>query len=228
MSNTKTRKALVLLSGGLDSSTCLAVAKQTYNCTAVGFNYNQRHLVELLKASQQAKSQNVPFKLLRLPLYTRSSLTDHQISVNQRSQFARDKRLPSTFTAGRNLIFLSHMLAYGYPQGIKHYFIGVNNVDYSGYPDCKPEFIQNVTNTLRLAVDDPGIYVHTPLISYQKAAIIKLGRSLNVDYSETWSCYNPQAINKGEPLACGKCESCRIRLKGFREANLQDPIKYVT
>jgi 7-cyano-7-deazaguanine synthase len=181
-------------------------------------------------ATAQARDQEVSINILELPMHASSSLTIPTKTVGGPCPFTRDKRIPDTFVAGRNLLFLSNMLSLGYPLGIKDYFIGTNTIDYSGYPDCKPEFIIKLQEVLQLAVDDPNIYIHRPLTSMSKAIIIKTGRANNVNLSKTWSCYNPKhekLVSEFMPRACGVCDSCRYRLKGFQEVGIKDPLDYV-
>ena len=220
------RKAVVLVSGGLDSATALAVAvNQGYECHALTFNYGQRHKTELLAAKRVVESFGVKdHKLLDIDLTQigGSALTDHSIDVPRRPT----PGIPVTYVPARNTIFLS--LALGYAEVTRAYniFIGVNAIDYSGYPDCRPEYIsafENLSNlATRAGVEGAGFRILTPLIKMTKADIIKTGVELGVDFALTVSCY--QADNEGR--ACSVCDSCRIRKDGFNAANIPDPTRY--
>ena len=220
------KKAVILLSGGLDSATCLAVAiANDYECYALSFDYGQRHEIELAAAREIAKGKVAEHKIIGIDLtaWGGSSLTSDAPVPDAGSY---DENIPSTYVPARNLIFLAFATAYAEAIDAKDIFIGVNSVDYSGYPDCRPEFIRAFTETARLgtkAVDENWQYnIHTPLQELSKAEIIKLGTSLNVDYSKTHSCYNPSPTG----LACGTCDSCTLRQQGFSQANIPDPTKY--
>lgn len=220
------RRAVILLSGGLDSATTLAIAKQQgYACYALSFDYGQRHQCELSAASKIAQYIGVKeHKVLRLDLagITGSALTDSTIPVPQ--QFSEG--IPVTYVPARNTVFLA--LALGWAEVLKAFdiFIGVNAVDYSGYPDCRPEFIEAFEKTANLAtklgVEKQAFKINAPLIHLSKADIIKQGVSLGVDYGLTISCYNPD----DEGRACGVCDSCRLRAAGFSEAGVDDPTIY--
>lgn len=219
-------KAVVLVSGGLDSATTLAIAyDQGYECYALSFDYGQRHRCELDAAGRVAESLGaVEHKTLSLDLRAigGSALTDDAIDVPD----APTKGIPVTYVPARNTIFLSFALAWAEVLEAHHIFIGVNAVDYSGYPDCRPEFIHAFQNLAGLAtkagVEGQSMTVHTPLINLTKASIIRTGIDLGVDYSLTVSCYAPD----DEGRACGKCDSCRLRAEGFRVANIPDPTRY--
>lgn len=219
-------KAVVLLSGGLDSATTLALAtEQGYSCYALSFNYGQRHSAELNAARNVALSMNVAeHKIINLDLTQigGSALTDKNIAVPQ----SPSEGIPITYVPARNTIFLSYALAWSEVLGINDIFIGVNAVDYSGYPDCRPEYIAAFENTARLAtksgVEGQPLRIRTPLINLTKAEIIKKGTELGVDYSLTVSCY--QADEQGR--ACGMCDSCRFRKEGFAAAGIPDPTIY--
>jgi 7-cyano-7-deazaguanine synthase len=222
----KLKKAVVLVSGGLDSATVLAMAKKDgYECYALSFDYGQRHSSELEAASQLAKHSNVAeHKIINLGMgeFGGSALTDDHINVpTEKSQ-----GIPVTYVPARNTVFLSIALGWAEVIDAKDIFIGVNAVDYSGYPDCRPEFISAFEKLANLAtkigVEEGGFKIHTPLISLTKAQIIEKGHALSVDYSKTVSCY--QANIKGE--ACGICESCRLRKQGFEKAGILDPTVY--
>ncbi|WP_069471249.1 7-cyano-7-deazaguanine synthase QueC [Candidatus Marithrix sp. Canyon 246] len=213
-----TKKAVILLSGGLDSATTLAIAKsQSYDCYALSFDYGQRHRVELEAATKVANTLGViehKFINLNLNDIGGSALTDNNIKVPVEG-ISDD--IPVTYVPARNTIFLS--LALGWAEVLSAYdiFIGVNAVDYSGYPDCRPEFIKAFETMANVAtkasVEGKKFKIHTPLINLSKAEIIKTGIELGIDYNMTISCYQPNS--KGE--ACGICDSCRLRANGFRE-----------
>jgi 7-cyano-7-deazaguanine synthase len=220
-------KAVVLLSGGLDSATTLALAKeQGYTCYALSFNYGQRHSAELNAAKNVAQSMNMTeHKIINLDLTQigGSALTDKNIAVPQ----APSEGIPITYVPARNTIFLSYALAWSEVLSINDIFIGVNAVDYSGYPDCRPEYIAAFENMARLAtksgVEGHPFRIRTPLINLTKAEIIRKGTALGVDYSLTVSCY--QADKQGR--ACGVCDSCRFRKEGFASAGIPDPTIYI-
>ena len=219
-------KAVVLLSGGLDSATTLAIAKaQGYECYALSFNYGQRHAAELKAAKKVAASLDVTeYKIIDLDLTQigGSALTDKTIEVPE----TPTEGIPITYVPARNTIFLSYALAWAEVLNVNNIFMGINAVDYSGYPDCRPEYIESYTAMANLAtkasVEGSKLTIHTPLIDLDKADIIKRGTELDVDYSLTVSCY--QADQEGR--ACGVCESCRFRREGFEAANIQDPTRY--
>ncbi len=220
-------KAVVLVSGGLDSATTLAVAtSQGFVCHALSFDYGQRNAAEIDAAKSVTKSLNVKeHKIIVLDLTQigGSALTDSNIDVPEKPTDG----IPITYVPARNTIFLSYALAWAEVLEINDIFIGVNAIDYSGYPDCRPEYIKSFEETARLAtkagVEGKPINIHTPLIDLTKADIIKRGTALNVNYALTISCY--QADENG--LACGKCESCRFRIEGFEAAGLADPTRYI-
>lgn len=220
------KKAIILLSGGLDSITVLALAKQQgYICYALSFDYGQRHNAELIAAAQIAKYyQVIDHKIIKLGLGSigGSALTDENIAVPNKPQAG----IPVTYVPARNTIFLSFALGWAEVLNLTDIFIGVNAVDYSGYPDCRPEFITAFQKLANLAtkagVDGDCFTIHTPLISLSKAEIIKQGIALGVDYGQTVSCYS--ADEQGQ--ACGVCDACRIRITGFSEANVKDPTQY--
>ena len=219
-----TKKAVVLVSGGLDSVTALAIAQeQGYECFALSVDYGQRHHSELDAAKRVAAAAAVPLKILPLDLRAigGSALTD-DIQVPERETTG----IPVTYVPARNTIMLSLALAYAEVLGADDIFIGVNAVDYSGYPDCRPEFIAAYQQMARLAtkagVEGGEMTVHTPLIDLTKAEIIQRGTELGVDYTMTVSCYQAD----GEGRACGVCDSCRIRKEGFSAAGISDPTRY--
>jgi len=218
--------AVILVSGGLDSATTLAIAKaQGYECHTLSFNYGQRHIAELNAAKKVAAALEViEHKIIDLDLTQigGSALTDKTIEVPE----APTEGIPITYVPARNTIFLSYALAWAEVLNVNDIFIGINAVDYSGYPDCRPEYIKSYTAMANLAtkagVEGSKLTIHTPLINLSKAEIIKRGIELGVDYSLTVSCY--QADQEGR--ACGVCESCRFRREGFEATNIQDPTNY--
>jgi 7-cyano-7-deazaguanine synthase len=223
------KKAVVLVSGGLDSTTCLAIAKrQGFELYALTLAYGQRHQVEVEAARKVAKAFGARKHLeLAVPLtaFGGSALTDRRIRVpKQRSLKAMGKGIPSTYVPARNTVFLSLALAWAEALGAEHIFIGVNALDYSGYPDCRPEFIRAYEKLAKLATKKGvqgkwKLKIHTPLIRLTKAQIIRKGLSLGVDFGMTHSCYDPGK----DGCPCGKCDSCLLRAKGFREAGFPDP-----
>lgn len=226
-------KAIVLVSGGLDSATTLAIArKEGFVCHALTFRYGQRHSREIDAAGRVARSLGaVEHRLIDIDLRALggSALTDAQIDVpKDRPDLGASSDIPPTYVPARNTIFLSYALAWAEVLGAFDLFIGVNSTDYSGYPDCRAEFIAAFEAMANLAtaaaVQGRGRYrIHTPIIAMTKAQIIRTGTQLGVDYSLTHSCYDPDPQGR----SCGRCDSCRLRLKGFAEADLPDPIQYV-
>ena len=222
-------RAVVLLSGGLDSATALAVAREEgYECFALSFDYGQRHARELESAQRVAASLGAAKHLtLRLDLRAigGSALTDDIEVPKGRSHEAIGTGIPVTYVPARNTIFLSHALAWAETLGSQDIFIGVNVLDASGYPDCRPEFIEAFERLANLAtragVEGTSRFrVHTPLITLSKAQIVARAHELGVDLSLTWSCYEPEPDGR----ACGLCDSCLLRKKGFAEARLPDPV----
>ena len=230
-SEQKQQIGVVLLSGGLDSATCLAMSKsQGFACHALTIDYGQRHLVEIQAARRVAKAlgaaRHLVLKLDLRPIGG-SALTDDIPVPTGRNLDEMGKEVPATYVPARNTIFLSLALAWAETLDCTDIFMGVNALDYSGYPDCRPEFIKAFERTARLATrlgTEKGrdFTIHTPLIHMTKAQIIKTGTELGVDYSLSHSCYDPTP--EGRP--CGRCDSCLLRLKGFREAGLADPLIY--
>ena len=224
-------KAVVLLSGGLDSTTTLAIAKrQGFDLFALTFDYGQRHRVELDRARDIARYfAVVDHQIVKIDLrqFGGSALTDSIDVPTGRDQEEMTAEIPVTYVPARNTIFLSFCLAYAEVKEASDIFIGVNAVDYSGYPDCRPEFITAFETLANLATKagvegKNRMKIHTPLIKLSKVEIIQKGLELGVDFAMTHSCYDPG--EKGE--SCGVCDSCQLRLKGFQEAGLEDPIEY--
>ena len=220
-------KAIVLLSGGLDSATCLAIARsRNFECYALSFDYGQRHRCELRAAAAVARSLGAAkhaVMQIDLRLWGGSALTDDAIAVPDASSAPA---IPVTYVPARNMIFLSLATAWGEVLKAKHIFIGVNSVDYSGYPDCRGAFIDSFRRTADLGTCacDQGWHwqIDTPLQNMSKAEIIRTGTALGVDYKLTTSCYNPDASGR----ACGRCDSCALRRAGFAEAGVPDPTVY--
>jgi len=227
------RKAIVLLSGGLDSATTLALARdEGFLCHTLTFRYGQRHSREIDAAARVAGALGaVEHRLIGIDLrvFGGSALTDSQIQVpKNRPQLGESTAIPPTYVPARNTIFLSYALAWAEVLGAFDIYIGVNSTDYSGYPDCRAEFITAFEAMANLAtaaaVQGQGQYrIHAPIIDMTKAEIIRAGTQLGVDYSLTHSCYDPDPRGR----SCGRCDSCRLRLKGFAEAGLRDPIEYM-
>jgi 7-cyano-7-deazaguanine synthase len=230
MTETK-KRAIVLLSGGLDSTTVLAIAKhEGYEAYALSFDYGQHHRVELESASSVANSlgviQHVVAKI-DLRVFGGSALTSDVPVPKNRSIAEMGGDIPVTYVPARNTVFLSFALAWAEVLQTGDIFIGVNALDYSGYPDCRPEFIHAYETMANLATKagtegETRLKIHTPLISLTKAQIIQRGLELGVDYSATSSCYDPSPSRE----ACGECDSCLLRLKGFADAGATDPITY--
>jgi len=218
-------KAIVLLSGGLDSATTLAIASRDFECHAISFNYSQRHVSELNAAKQLAKAREASWQLIQLDesVMTGSALTDSSIDV---PEAGLNQGIPVTYVPARNTVFLAHALAVAEVHGSSDIFLGVNAVDYSGYPDCRPAYIEAFEHMANLAtragVEGQKLGIHAPLINMSKAEIISTGMRLGVDYSLTVSCY--KADQQGR--ACGICDSCRLRRDGFEAAGVPDPTIY--
>jgi 7-cyano-7-deazaguanine synthase len=220
-------KAVVLLSGGLDSATALAIAIDAgYDCHALSFAYGQRHAAELAAAQRVARAAGVSRHLvmpMALDLIGGSALTDSSIQVPEEA----GDGIPVTYVPARNTIFLSLALGWAEVLGADHIVIGVNAVDYSGYPDCRPAFIEAFETMANLAtkraVEGQRMRIHTPLLELTKSEIIQRGIALGVDYSLTVSCYQAD----GEGRACGRCDSCRLRRRGFEMAGVDDPTIYM-
>lgn len=219
------KKAIVLFSGGLDSTTCLAWGQhQGFTCHAMSFDYGQKHHIELEAAKRLGKQFNVAshnIVPLSPTIFQKSSLVNQEKNVPEDAH--NPNAIPSTYVPARNTIFLSMALALAETLEASAIIIGVSAVDYSNYPDCRPEYIQAFQAMANLATaDDCSVQILTPLIDLSKAQTIELGHQLGVDYSQTVSCY--QANDKGE--ACGKCDSCYLRKKGFLDAGVKDPTRY--
>ena len=230
--NKKIKKAVVLSSGGLDSTTTLAIAlKEGYECYSLSFFYGQRHKFELTAAKKITEKFDIKQHLvlnLDLDRIGGSSLTDDMDVPKNKNLKEMSNGIPTTYVPARNTIFLSCALAWGEVLGASDIFIGVNAVDYSGYPDCRPEYIAAFEKMANLALKSTvekkiSIRIRTPLLHMSKADIIRTGIDLGIDYSITHSCYDPDA--KG--LACGMCDSCLLRKKGFNDAGIKDPTIYV-
>jgi 7-cyano-7-deazaguanine synthase len=224
-------KAVILLSGGIDSATTLAIAENMgFDIYALSFRYGQRHAIELESAMRIAKRYNVVRHLIvdiDLRQIGGSALTaDIKVPKNRDAEEMK-KDIPATYVPARNTIFLSYALAWAEVTGASDIFIGVNVLDYSGYPDCRPEYIAAYEKMANLATKagiegKQKLKIHTPLIRMSKSQIIKKGIELGVDYSLTHSCYDPSVSGD----ACGECDSCLLRLKGFMEAGIKDPVRY--
>src|SRR6476660_9238396 len=225
------RKAVCLLSGGLDSSTCLALARREgFDCYALSFDYGQRHRVELESAARVAASLGATeHRTIRFDLrqFGQSALTADVAVPKGRSANEMSADIPITYVPARNTIFLSFALAWAEALEAADIFIGVNALDYSGYPDCRPEYIEAFERMANLATKSgvegsQTLAIHAPLMKLSKEGIIRRGLELGVDYSTTQSCYEPRP----DGLACGLCDSCLLRAKGFQEAGLVDPAAY--
>lgn len=225
------RKAVVLLSGGLDSTTVLAVAKDRgFETYALSFRYGQRHAVELEAAKRVAAAANVERHVvcdIDLRVFGGSALTSSiEVPKHDSVSDLPEDEIPITYVPARNTVFLSFALAYAEVVEATDIFIGVSALDYSGYPDCRPEYIEAYEKMANLAtragVEGRGLKIHTPLINLTKAETVELGSRLGVDYSMTLSCYDPDADGR----SCGHCDSCLLRLRGFADAGMVDPVEY--
>ena len=226
-----TKKAVVLLSGGLDSATVLAIAKHAgFECYAMSFRYGQRHLIEIECANRLAKAAHVARHVtvdIDLRVFGGSALTADIDVPKSRNVSEMSHGIPITYVPARNTIFLSFALAWAETISSQDIFIGVNALDYSGYPDCRPDYIEAYARMANLATKagvegSQALQIHTPLIQMTKAQIIQRGLELKVDYGLTSSCYDPAL----DGAACGRCDSCQLRIKGFKENGTQDPIRY--
>jgi 7-cyano-7-deazaguanine synthase len=224
------KRAVVLLSGGLDSTTTLAIAlAEDFECYALSFDYGQRHTIELAAARRVARALGAREHLVATidnNIFGGSALTDDVEVPKSRSETEIAQGIPVTYVPARNTIFLSYALAWVEVLGASDIFIGVNALDYSGYPDCRPEFIRAFENMANLAtktgVEGSRFKIHTPLIELSKAEIIRKAVELDIDLSLTHSCYDPAPDGR----SCGLCDSCQLRRKGFREAGVNDPLVY--
>ena len=229
--NQEQPKAVVLLSGGLDSTTVLALARDTgFACYCLSFQYGQRQSIELKKAKTISASLGAVDHLvlhIGLDAIGGSALTSDTEVPKARSFEDMEANIPQTYVPGRNTIFLAYAMAWAEVLGAEAIFIGVNALDYSGYPDCRPEYIDAFEKMANLATkaateERRSLKVHVPLLHMTKAEIILKGLSFGIDYAATHSCYDPDP----EGIACGECDSCRLRLKGFAEAGVKDPLAY--
>ena len=224
------KHAVVLLSGGLDSTTTFAIAKaQDYEIYALSFDYGQRHKRELEAARKIVDSLGAKeHRIVKIDnqIFGGSALTSDVAVPKNRAMDKVDTGIPVTYVPARNIIFLAHALAWAETIGAGHIFIGANAIDYSGYPDCRPEFLALFETTANVGtkagVEGARFQIHAPLIKFSKADIVRKAVELKVDLSLTHSCYDPAPDSR----ACGKCDSCQLRMKGFREAGVTDPIQY--
>ena len=234
----ETPPAVILLSGGLDSATTLAIARREgFVCHTICFDYAQRHRHEIAAAARVATALGAAtHRVVRINLrdFGGSALTDTHMAVPKsdglEARPTRKEDIPITYVPARNLVFLSLGVALAETLSARDIFIGVNAVDYSGYPDCRPEFVESFQRTANLGtkvgVEGKGFTIRSPLVRMSKAEIIRLGASLGVDYGLTHSCYDPVEGPGGTALACGRCDSCALRGAGFREAGVPDPTRY--
>jgi 7-cyano-7-deazaguanine synthase len=225
-----TPTAVVLLSGGMDSTTTAAIAQRRgFELCALSFRYGQRHSIELEAARRVAEHLGIRRHVvldIDLRAFGGSALTGSLAVPKDTPASQIGERIPPTYVPARNTIFLSFALGLAEVTGSRDIFIGANAMDYSGYPDCRPEYLQAFERMANLAtkagVEGRGVAIHAPLIALSKQEIVQQGISLGVDYSLTWTCYDPSP----DGLACGHCEACQLRLKGFREAGVEDPLRY--
>lgn len=222
------KKTIVLLSGGLDSSVILSIAlKKKFETHCLSFKYEQKHKDEIFFAKKQVQEQRPKsHKIVNLDFFGGSSLTDNlQVPKHKRVEDIPNS-IPNTYVPARNLVFLSYAVGYAESIGCNNIFIGVNSIDYSGYPDCRPKFIKAFEKLSNLAtkkgVESKNFLIHTPLITKTKKQIIELGKKNKINFQNTLSCYSPK-----KKISCGECDACLLRLKGFSDANIKDPIKYV-
>ena len=225
----KSNKALVLLSGGLDSSVVLSIcSKKKYQIYAISFDYGQRHKIELENARWQANYFNCKIhEIFKIQFYGGSALTDNIDVPQNRSVETIPDDIPITYVPSRNIVFLSYACGYAEINDIDNIYLGVNSLDYSGYPDCRKEFIDRfedlINNSTKKGLEGRKFKINTPLINMTKSQIIQLGKNNNVNFAMTLSCYNPE-----KKYPCGKCDSCLLRQRGFEEASLKDPLKNYT
>lgn len=219
------KQAIVLLSGGLDSATVLAIAREEgYRVLALSFEYGQRHVIELQLARRLAAAAGVEHIVLKLDpaLFGGTALVGEDFAVPEHRDI--DDSIPVTYVPARNILFLSHALALAESRGFGSIFLGVNALDYSGYPDCRPEFLaafeEMAALGMKAGVEGAAVKLHAPLVKLSKAQIIQRGHELDVDYASTSSCYQPDT--EGRP--CLRCDSCVLRERGFAEAGLEDPL----
>ncbi|HEV2290859.1 MAG TPA: 7-cyano-7-deazaguanine synthase QueC [Gemmatimonadales bacterium] len=225
-------RAVVLLSGGMDSATTLAIARaEGFLCHALSFRYGQRHAVEVERAAIIARTLGaVEHRVVALDpaAFQGSALTGTGAVPKDRSDEAIAHGIPSTYVPARNTIFLAYALGIAEQLGASDIFLGINALDYSGYPDCRPEFLEAFQRMARLATRagverTAAVTIHAPLLTLTKREIIARGRALGVDYAQTLTCYDPTP----DGLACGRCDACRLRLRGFAENGIEDPARYV-
>ncbi len=225
------QKAVILFSGGLDSTTVLAIAQEAgFSCYCLSFSYGQKQSIELERAKENAIEMNAAAHLilnLDLGLIGGSALTSDLIVPKNRDAEEMANSIPITYVPGRNTIFLSYGAAWAEVVGARDIFIGVNAVDFSGYPDCRPDYLDAMNKTINLGTkvgreEKNGFTIHAPLLQLSKEEIIRKGTDLGVDYSRTHSCYDPDQTGR----ACGACDACQLRLKGFKAAGLTDPASY--
>ncbi len=238
---TAVEPAVVLLSGGLDSVTVMAIAREAgHDVYALSFRYGQRHAIELGCAARQAEifgaraHEVVDLSHLGRLVAPATALVDGStLSVPKGRDVATPGEIPITYVPARNALFLAYALAWAESIGARDLWIGVNALDYSGYPDCRPAFIDAFARMANLATrvgvqgQGDAVRVQTPLLDLTKAGIVQRGVALGVDYADTVSCYDPVPGDDGRPLACGRCDSCQLRRKGFADANVADPTRYV-
>ena len=213
------KKGIILLSGGIDSAVTLYFAKSKgYQLKALIFNYGQRHAKEIECAKKIAHLNKIEYYLVKCDLpWVKSSLTDKKIKVSLQKKIGGGK-VPLTYVSGRNIIFLSYAASYAESIKAKIIFIGAHIQDYSGYPDCRPEFLKSFQKALNLGIKDKGVKLGAPLLNKNKMEIVKMGRKLGVPFKYTWSCY------KGGKLPCQRCDSCRFRMRAFKKLGLRDPL----
>lgn len=227
---TEQKRAVVLLSGGLDSSTVLGIAtrRDGYTCAALSFRYGQRHTIELDRAAQIARHFGAQHRIIDINIgsFGGSALTDEQVPVP--TDGTAGGVIPPTYVPGRNTVFIAVGLSLAEAIGAGRIYLGINAVDYSGYPDCRPEYLQAFEHLANLAtragVEGGRMTIHAPLLHLSKAQIIERGLALGVDYAATISCYDPSP----EGAACGACDACQLRLKGFAENGIEDPAPYLS